>query len=165
MKLFAVMALVVLAGVQTKPPAGGVPASFEFHDEQPRREVRGSLEVPGTGRPDGECRERVRIYASIRRSRGTPQKIRGEGTEHSGFSVERFWCAGTGIQQRNRSILQTELRRRVRYVFEDRRERFGPGSACTNTSPAHPKYRGDVAWNFEKFLIGRNGEVIAPVQV
>ena len=25
----------------------------------------------------------------------------------------------------------------------------------------HPKYRGDVAWNFEKFLIGRQGEVIA----
>jgi glutathione peroxidase len=24
----------------------------------------------------------------------------------------------------------------------------------------HPKFRGDVAWNFEKFLIGRNGEVI-----
>jgi len=25
----------------------------------------------------------------------------------------------------------------------------------------HPKFRGDVAWNFEKFLVGRNGEVIA----
>ena len=25
----------------------------------------------------------------------------------------------------------------------------------------HPRFRGDVAWNFEKFLIGRNGEVIA----
>ena len=24
----------------------------------------------------------------------------------------------------------------------------------------HPKYRGDVAWNFEKFLVGKNGEVI-----
>ena len=24
----------------------------------------------------------------------------------------------------------------------------------------HPKFRGDVAWNFEKFLIGRNGEVL-----
>src|SRR5215813_8134234 len=24
----------------------------------------------------------------------------------------------------------------------------------------HPKFRGDVEWNFEKFLIGRNGEVI-----
>jgi glutathione peroxidase len=25
----------------------------------------------------------------------------------------------------------------------------------------HPKFAGDVAWNFEKFLISRNGEVIA----
>jgi glutathione peroxidase len=25
---------------------------------------------------------------------------------------------------------------------------------------SHPKFRGDVGWNFEKFLIGRNGEVI-----
>lgn len=25
----------------------------------------------------------------------------------------------------------------------------------------HPKFRGEVDWNFEKFLIGRNGEVIA----
>ena len=25
----------------------------------------------------------------------------------------------------------------------------------------HPKYRGDIAWNFEKFLVARNGEVIA----
>jgi glutathione peroxidase len=25
---------------------------------------------------------------------------------------------------------------------------------------SHPKFRGEVAWNFEKFLIGRNGEVI-----
>jgi len=25
----------------------------------------------------------------------------------------------------------------------------------------NPKFGGDVAWNFEKFLIGRNGEVIA----
>jgi len=24
-----------------------------------------------------------------------------------------------------------------------------------------PKFRGEVAWNFEKFLIGRNGEVVA----
>jgi glutathione peroxidase len=25
----------------------------------------------------------------------------------------------------------------------------------------HPKFRGEVDWNFEKFLVGRNGEVIA----
>jgi glutathione peroxidase len=25
---------------------------------------------------------------------------------------------------------------------------------------SNPKFAGDVAWNFEKFLIGRNGEVI-----
>ena len=24
----------------------------------------------------------------------------------------------------------------------------------------HPKFQGDVDWNFEKFLIGRHGEVI-----
>jgi glutathione peroxidase len=26
---------------------------------------------------------------------------------------------------------------------------------------SHPKFRGEVDWNFEKFLVGRNGEVIA----
>jgi glutathione peroxidase len=25
---------------------------------------------------------------------------------------------------------------------------------------SHPKFRGEVGWNFEKFLVGRNGEVI-----
>jgi glutathione peroxidase len=25
---------------------------------------------------------------------------------------------------------------------------------------SHPKFSGEVDWNFEKFLIGRNGEVI-----
>ena len=25
---------------------------------------------------------------------------------------------------------------------------------------SHPRFRGDIEWNFEKFLIGRNGEVI-----
>jgi glutathione peroxidase len=25
---------------------------------------------------------------------------------------------------------------------------------------SHPRFRGEVGWNFEKFLIGRNGEVI-----
>jgi glutathione peroxidase len=26
---------------------------------------------------------------------------------------------------------------------------------------SHPKFHGEVDWNFEKFLIGRNGEVLA----
>jgi glutathione peroxidase len=38
----------------------------------------------------------------------------------------------------------------------------GPGQAALyRYLTTHPKFRGDVAWNFEKFLIGRNGEVIA----
>jgi len=37
----------------------------------------------------------------------------------------------------------------------------GPGQApLYKFLTSHPKFRGDVGWNFEKFLLGRNGEVI-----
>jgi len=40
----------------------------------------------------------------------------------------------------------------------------GPGQAplyrFLTSKQTNPKFSGDVEWNFEKFLIGRNGEVI-----
>jgi glutathione peroxidase len=40
----------------------------------------------------------------------------------------------------------------------------GPGQAplyqFLTSKQSNPKFGGEVAWNFEKFLIGRNGEVI-----
>jgi glutathione peroxidase len=37
----------------------------------------------------------------------------------------------------------------------------GPGQApLYKYLTTHPRFRGEVDWNFEKFLIGRNGEVI-----
>jgi len=40
----------------------------------------------------------------------------------------------------------------------------GPGQAplyrFLTSKESNPKFSGDVGWNFEKFLIGRNGEVI-----
>jgi glutathione peroxidase len=40
----------------------------------------------------------------------------------------------------------------------------GPGQAplyrFLTSRQTNPKFAGDVAWNFEKFLIGRNGEVV-----
>jgi len=37
----------------------------------------------------------------------------------------------------------------------------GPGQApLYKYLTTHPKFQGEVDWNFEKFLIGRNGEVI-----
>jgi len=40
----------------------------------------------------------------------------------------------------------------------------GPGQAplyqFLTSKQTNPKFAGDVAWNFEKFLVGRNGEVI-----
>ena len=62
------------------------------------------------------------------------------------------------MRRRSKRILQPELRRELPAHQQDRGQRYG----------AHPLYKwligdtggADIQWNFEKFLIGKDGRII-----
>ena len=84
-------------------------------------------------------------------------------TSYPGIPRKRVWTTGTGHKRRDLGVLYKDCRRRIRHVFRGSSSK-GPGQAplyrFLTSRQTNPKFGGDIDWNFEKFLIGRNGEVI-----
>lgn len=125
------------------------------------------------GEPDllGPLRGRVVLAVNVASRCGfTPQyagleRLRGELAEH-GFEVVGFPCNQFGGQEPGtdheiRDFCST--RYDVTFPLASRLEVNGPGrhplyAWLTSESSGHA---GDIQWNFEKFLIGRDGRVLA----
>lgn len=125
------------------------------------------------GEPDllGPLRGRVVLAVNVASRCGyTPQyagleRLRGELAEH-GFEVVGFPCNQFGGQEPGtdheiRDFCST--RYDVTFPLASRLAVNGPGrhplyAWLTSESSGHA---GDIQWNFEKFLIGRDGRVLA----
>jgi len=125
------------------------------------------------GEPDllGPLRGRVVLAGNVASRCGfTPQyagleRLRGELAEH-GFEVVGFPCNQFGGQEPGtdheiRDFCST--RYDVTFPLASRLAVNGPGrhplyAWLTSESSGHA---GDIQWNFEKFLIGRDGRVLA----
>ena len=161
MKLVTSIALAVLISAQTKPTgSGNVPAALNF--------TMDSID----GRPIelSKYQGRVVLMVNVASECGyTPQyaglqdlhkKYASKGLSILGFPANEFGAQEPGT---NPEIAQfCKQNYGVEFDMFSKIVVKGPGQAALyRYLTTHAKFRGDVAWNFEKFLIGRNGEVIA----
>jgi glutathione peroxidase len=124
------------------------------------------------GEPDllGPLRGKVVLVVNVASRCGyTPQysgleRLHGE-LEGEGFSVVGFPCNQFGAQEPGTELEILEFcstRYDVTFPLSAKVEVNGPGRHplyAWLTSPGNG-YPGDIQWNFEKFLIGRDGRVI-----
>jgi glutathione peroxidase len=125
-----------------------------------------------TGEPDllGPLRGQVVLAVNVASRCGyTPQyagleNLYGEMREQ-GFAVVGFPCNQFGAQEPGSDLEIRQFcstRYGVTFPLSSKLEVNGPGRHRLYewlTSPANG-YPGDLQWNFEKFLIGRDGRVI-----
>lgn len=161
MKLFTAVALAVLASVQTKPPGSTkVPAALNF--------TMNSID----GKPVdlSKYQGRVVLMVNVASECGfTPQyagledlhkRYAAKGLSILGFPANDFGAQEPGT---NGEIAQF-CKQNYGVEFDMFSKIVVKGSSQAplyKYLTSHPKFSGDVAWNFEKFLVGRNGEVIA----
>ena len=161
MKLFTALMLAILAGAQTKPAGSTkVPAALNFTMNS----------IDGKSVDLSKYQGRVVLMVNVASQCGyTPQyegleelhkKYSAKGLSILGFPANDFGAQEPGsnseIAQFCKSNYGVEFDMFSKIVVK------GAGQApLYQYLTTHPKFRGDVAWNFEKFLVGRNGEVIA----
>jgi glutathione peroxidase len=159
MKIFAALVLAALAASQVKPGGANVPPALSF--------TMNSID----GRPIdlSKYQGRVVLMVNVASQCGfTPQyegledlhkKYAAKGLSILGFPANDFGAQEPGT---NSEIAQfCKQNYGVDFDMFSKIVVKGAGQApLYKYLTSHPKYRGDVAWNFEKFLVGRNGEVI-----
>jgi len=161
MKLVMAIVLALVASPQTKPTGSTkVPAALDF--------TMNSID----GKPVNLSKYQgdVVLMVNVASQCGyTPQyegleqlhrKYAGKGLKILGFPANEF-----GAQEPGTNSEISEFCKKNYGVEFDMFSKIvvkGPGQApLYKFLTGQPKFSGDVAWNFEKFLIGRNGEVIA----
>src|SRR6059036_4077460 len=161
MKLITAIVLAILAGTQSKPTGSTkVPAALNF--------TMNSID----GRPVdlSKYQGRVVLMVNVASQCGfTPQY---EGLEElykkyaaNGLSILGFPSNDFGAQEPGSDAEIAQFCKQNYGVEFDMFSKIvvrGPGQApLYKYLTTHPKFSGQVDWNFEKFLIARNGDVIA----
>jgi len=159
-KLFTATALAILLSAQTKPGGGAkVPQALDF--------TMKSID----GRPVdlSKYQGRVVLMVNVASQCGfTPQyagleelhrKYAGKGLSILGFPANDFGAQEPGSDPEIANFCQKNYG--VEFDMFSKIVVRGSGQApLYKYLTTHPKFSGQVDWNFEKFLIGRNGEVI-----
>ena len=161
MKLLTAIVLAVLTGMQNKPSEGTkMPAPLNFTMKS----------IDGKPIDLSKYQGRVVLMVNVASQCGfTPQyagleelhkKYAANGLSILGFPSNDFGAQEPGsdpeIAQFCKQNYGVEFDMFSKIVVK------GPGQApLYKYLTAHPKFSGQVDWNFEKFLIGRNGDVIA----
>jgi glutathione peroxidase len=160
MKLLTAIALAILTGVQTKP-AGvtTVPAPLNFTMKS----------IDGKDVDLSKYQGRVVLMVNVASECGyTPQyagleelhkKYASKGLSILGFPSNNFGGQEPGTDpqiaefcKKNYGV-EFDMFSKIAVVGKDQAPLY-------HYLTTHPKFSGQVEWNFEKFLIGRNGEVI-----
>lgn len=161
MKLFTAIVLAVFAGAQTKPAGSTkVPAALNFTMNA----------IDGKPVDLSKYQGKVVLMVNVASQCGyTPQyeglqelhkKYAAKGLSILGFPANDFGAQEPGtnseIAQFCKSNYGVEFDMFSKIVVK------GSGQApLYKYLTSQSKLSGDVAWNFEKFLVGKNGEVIA----
>jgi glutathione peroxidase len=160
MKLFTAVVLAFLTGAQTKPAGSTkVPAALNFTMDS----------IDGKPVDLSKYQGRVVLMVNVASQCGyTPQyagleelhkKYAGKGLSILGFPANDFGAQEPGT---NGEIAQfCKQNYGVEFDMFSKIVVKGSGQApLYKYLTSHPKFSGQVGWNFEKFLVGRNGEVI-----
>jgi glutathione peroxidase len=160
MKLLTAIVLAILAGPQTKPSGGTpVPAALNFTMKS----------IDGKAIDLSKYQGRVVLMVNVASECGfTPQyagleelhkKYAAKGLSILGFPSNNFGGQEPGSDpqiadfcQKNYGV-EFDMFSKIVVLGKDQ-------SPLYHYLTTHPKFPGQVEWNFEKFLIGRNGEVI-----
>ena len=161
MKLFTAIVLAVLAGVQTKPAGSGkVPSALNFTMSS----------IDGKSVDLSKYQGQVVLMVNVASQCGyTPQyagleelhkKYASKGLRILGFPSNDFGEQEPGT---NGEIAQfCKQNYGVEFdMFSKIVVRGGGQAPLYRYLTSLPKFPGQVDWNFEKFLVSRNGEVIA----
>ena len=158
MKLLAAIAVLVFAGAQTR--SNGVPPALNFTMNS----------INGTPVDLSKYQGRVVLMVNVASECGFTPQYEGLQDLHKkyaakGLSILGFPSNDFGAQEPGSNSQIAQFCKQNYGVEFDMFSKIvvkGAGQApLYKYLTTHPKYRGDVAWNFEKFLIGRQGEVIA----
>lgn len=91
------------------------------------------------------------------------KQFSGEGLAVLGFPANEFGKQEPGTDEQIEKFCKTKYG--VDFDMFSKIVVKGPGQAdfykFLTSKETNPKFAGDITWNFEKFLIGRNGEVVA----
>ena len=161
MRLLIAAALAVLTSAQTNSPRStNVPAALNFTMSS----------IDGKAIDLSKYQGRVVLMVNVASECGfTPQyagleelheKYAAKGLSILGFPANDFGAQEPGT---NNEIAQfCKQNYGVKFDMFSKIVVRGSGQdPLYKYLTTHPRFRGDVAWNFEKFLVGRNGEVIA----
>jgi glutathione peroxidase len=160
MKLLTAVLLALFAGAQNKPTgSNNVPAALNY--------TMNSLD--GKAVDLSKYQGRVVLMVNVASECGFTPQYEGLQALHKqyaakGLSILGFPANEFGAQEPGSNAEIAQFCKQNYGVEFDMFSKIvvkGPGQApLYRYLTSHPKFRGDVAWNFEKFLIGRNGEVI-----
>jgi glutathione peroxidase len=160
MKLLTAIVLAILAGPQTKPAGGTtVPAALNFTMKS----------IDGKAIDLSKYQGRVVLMVNVASECGfTPQyagleelhkKYAAKGLSILGFPSNNFGGQEPGSDPQIADFckqnygVEFDMFSKIVVLGKDQ-------SPLYRYLTTHPKFPGQVEWNFEKFLIGRNGEVI-----
>ena len=88
------------------------------------------------------------------------EELAGENFSVVGFPCNQFGAQEPGTRTGNPDFLFRELRRDLPDEREARCQRPGPPCALRLADRPANGHAGDIEWNFEKFLIGRDGKLL-----
>jgi len=91
------------------------------------------------------------------------KQFSGDGLAVLGFPANEFGKQEPGTDEQIEKFCKTKYG--VGFDMFSKVVVKGPGQVdfykFLTSKETNPKFAGDISWNFEKFLIGRNGEVVA----
>ena len=160
MKLLTAIALAILSGAQGKPSGGTtVPAALNFTMKS----------IDGGSVDLSKYQGRVVLMVNVASECGfTPQyagleelhkKYAAKGLSILGFPSNNFGGQEPGTDPQIADFcmknygVEFDMFSKIAVVGKDQTPLY-------RYLTTHPKFPGQVEWNFEKFLVGRNGEVI-----
>jgi glutathione peroxidase len=163
MRLVLTLVLALVTSAQTKPPGGRkVPAALNFTmnslDGKPVDLSKYQGDVVLMVNVASECGYTPQ-YAGLE---DLHRKYSGKGLRILGFPANDFGRQEPGTNAQIAEFCQKNYG--VEFDMFSKIVVKGAGQAplyqFLTSKQTNPKFAGDVAWNFEKFLVGRNGEVV-----
>lgn len=129
--------------------------------------------IDGKSRSLSEYRGKVALIVNVASECGlTPQyagleelhdKYAGLGLAVLGFPANEFGAQEPGSNEQIQTFCSTQYG--VKFDMFEKVKVKGPGIdplfAFLTSPETNPKFSGDIKWNFNKFLVGRNGEILA----